>query len=110
MFRNLELQETGSRLQESESKLAKEQERSKALEAQLQRAQSEKDAAVGIQQSQQQTISLLVSEKASLTSDLELLSEVQQSIRAFCPIVGILSHHALHRCSRVRCSASRGKD
>lgn len=77
----LELQETGSRLQESESKLAKEQERSKALEAQLQRAQSEKDAAVGIQQSQQQTISLLVSEKASLTSDLELLSEVQQNAR-----------------------------
>lgn len=98
-----------SELQESESKLAKEQERTNDLEAQIQRAQSEKDAAVGIQQSQQQTISLLVSEKASLTSDLERLGEVEQSICVSCPIVDVLSHRALYRCSRVRRSASRGE-
>lgn len=52
-----------------------------ALEERVQRLQAENET---LQQNQQQTISLLVSEKASLASELERLEGVENCTRSLC--------------------------
>lgn len=60
--------------QQTEALLHESQSAAKALEERVQRLQAENET---LQQNQQQTISLLVSEKASLASELERLEGVE---------------------------------
>lgn len=66
--------------QRTEATLHQSREMAKSLEEKVQRLQAENET---LQQNQQQTISLLVSEKASLASELERLEGVEACMRLF---------------------------
>ncbi|KAK7058632.1 hypothetical protein VNI00_002268 [Paramarasmius palmivorus] len=68
-----ELEATKSELQSTRSQLQEEQSRSTQLEAELEQVRIDKENSI---RNEKQTISLLVSEKATLTAELERLGDV----------------------------------